>query len=100
MQGEELSLILFNLYVNDFEINFLNSECVPFEISSLNLFFLMYADDMVIFLWTIAGLQSLLDQLSYYFSTWKLHINVDKSKIVAFRKGGMVNESEKMVYLW
>lgn len=30
MQGEVLSPILFNLYVNDFEINFLNSECVPF----------------------------------------------------------------------
>lgn len=95
MQGEVLSPILFNLYVNDFEINFLNSECVPFEISSLNLFLLMYADDMVIFSETIAGLQSLLDELTYYCSTWKLHINVDKSKIVVFRKGGRVKENEK-----
>lgn len=55
----------------------------------------MYADDMVIFSESIAGLQSLLDQLTYYCSTWKLHINVNKSKIVVFRKGGRVKECEK-----
>lgn len=49
----------------------------------------------MIFSESIAGLQSLLDQLTYYCSTWKLHINVDKSNIVVFRKGGRVKESEK-----
>lgn len=54
----------------------------------------MYADDMMISE-TIAGLQSLFDQLSYYCSTWKFHINVDKSKIAIFRKGRRVKEIEK-----
>ena len=29
MQGEVLFPILFNLYVNDFETNFLKSGCIP-----------------------------------------------------------------------
>lgn len=44
MQGEELSSILFILYEDDFEMNFLQSECVPHEFN--NLFLLMYADDI------------------------------------------------------
>ena len=38
MQGEVLSPILFNLYVNDFETNFLKSGCIPYELSTLSLF--------------------------------------------------------------
>lgn len=57
MQGEVLSPILFNLYVNDFENSFLNAGCVSYELSSLNLFLLMYADDMVLFSESMEGLQ-------------------------------------------
>ena len=39
MQGEVLSPILFNLYVNDFETNFLKSGCIPNELSTFSLFF-------------------------------------------------------------
>lgn len=49
MQGEVLYPILFNLHVNDFEMNFLESGCIPHELLSLNLFLLMYADDMILF---------------------------------------------------
>ena len=48
MQGEVLSPILFNLYVNDFVAEVLNSGCTPYEMSSLNLYLLMYANDMVL----------------------------------------------------
>ena len=45
MQGEVLSLILFNLNVNYFETNFLKSGCIPNELSTFIVFFLlMYAD--------------------------------------------------------
>jgi hypothetical protein len=38
MQGELLSPILFNLFVNDLELCFLKSGSLPYELSSLNLF--------------------------------------------------------------
>lgn len=48
LQGEVLSPILFSWYVNDFEMEFLRRN-VPIYMQELNLFVLMYADDMVIF---------------------------------------------------
>ena len=48
----------------------------------------MYADDMVLFSESIEGLQSLLNELSNYCEAWKLSINVDKSNVLVFRKGG------------
>jgi hypothetical protein len=44
----------------------------------------MYADDMVLFLETVYGLQSLLENLYCYCKKWNLCINVEKSKIVVF----------------
>jgi hypothetical protein len=49
MQGEVIYPILFAIYVNDCEMEFLNNCCQPVELKELSLFLLMYADDMVIF---------------------------------------------------
>ena len=95
MQGEVLSPILFNLYVNDLELCFLKSDSVPYELSSLNLFLLMYADDMVLFSETVDGLQSLLENLYCYCKKWNLCINVEKSKIVVFRNSGKIKDNEQ-----
>lgn len=51
-----LFLILFNLYVNDFEMNFLKFGCILYELLLLNLFLLMYVDDMVFFFEFVEGL--------------------------------------------
>ena len=88
MQGEVLSPILFHLYVNDCEMDFINSDSIPFEVRELNLFLLMYADDMVIFSETVSGLQEMLDTLFLYTSKWSLSVNISKTKIVVFRNGG------------
>ena len=68
IQGEVLSPILFSLYVNDSEMAFINSTCssIPLELKDLNLFLLMYADDVVIFSESISGLQNMLDTLYEY----------------------------------
>lgn len=84
MQGEVLSPVLFNLYVNDFEMIFLKSGCTSHELLSLNLFLLMYADDMVhnvLFSESVEGLQLLLNELSHYCKIWNLCRNVEKSKL-------------------
>jgi hypothetical protein len=68
IQGEVLSPILFSLYVNDCEMAFINSTCssIPLELKDLNLFLLIYADDVVIFSESISGLQNMLDTLYEY----------------------------------
>jgi hypothetical protein len=47
---------------------FINSTCssIPLELKDLNLFLLMYADDVVIFSQSISGLQNRLDTLYEY----------------------------------
>ena len=47
-------------------MNFLRIGCVPVECKDLNLFLLVYAYDLVIFLETVAGLQTQLNSLDEY----------------------------------
>ena len=68
LQGEVLSPILFSIYVNDFEIDFLTNNNVPVQMLELNLFLLMYADDMVIFEESAEELQAMLNTCLLYTS--------------------------------
>ena len=56
----------------------------------LKLYLLLYADDIVIFSNTSEGLQKGLDILSDYCQKWKLTVNIDKTKVMVFRKGGIL----------
>jgi len=50
----------------------------------------MYADDNVLFANNPKKLQENLDILSQYCSRWKLKVNINKTKIMVFRKGGRI----------
>lgn len=58
----------------------------------------MFADDAVIFSDSIYGLQSSLSNLESYCLKWNLKVNVDKTKIVVFQKGGNLSRNEKWTY--
>ena len=62
-QGEVLSPILYSLYVNDCEVFFIKEHCESIEINLINLFLLMYADDMILFAESPSSLQHMLDVL-------------------------------------
>ena len=98
MQGEVLSPILFSLFINDFEMQFLRDGCVPVELQDIHLFLLMYADDMVLFSESIDGLQHMLNSLYTYSKNWNLEVNIQKTKIVIFRNGGIIRENEFWLY--
>jgi hypothetical protein len=67
MQGEILSLLLFALNVNDFEINSIRNNCPSIELHFFQYFSTyVYADDMVIIPETPVGLQNMLDTLYDY----------------------------------
>jgi hypothetical protein len=84
MQGDVIYPILFAIYVNDCEMEFLNNCCQPIELKELSLILLMYADDMVIFSDTIKGLQDMLNTLYCYTEQWKLCANINKNQNCSF----------------
>ena len=86
-QGENLSPILFSLYVNGLEV-FLQqngSNCINLNIDIcepyLKVLVLMYADDTVLFANNAEGLQKVLDNLEKYRTKWKLKVNCHKTNL-------------------
>ena len=95
-QGENLSPILFAIYLNDFKEYLVQKSSgglttLENELEELNIFVklytLLYADDTVILAETAADLQSSLNALHSYCKQWDLTVNLDKTKIIIFSKG-------------
>ena len=100
-EGENLSPILFSIYVNDLK-NFLEqcdcegvfAKCLVNDsidediMNYIKILILMYADDTVLFANTHQDLQHSLNKYNEYCKLWKLNINVTKTKIMYFGRKG------------
>ncbi|MEW8547673.1 MAG: reverse transcriptase family protein, partial [Candidatus Thiodiazotropha sp.] len=91
-QGENLSPLLFSIYMNDLE-QFLSLDGqygVKILASNnevnlyLRLYVLLYADDTLILSDNEEEFQIMLNRFDEYCKMWKLTVNVEKSKIVIF----------------
>ena len=92
-QGNPLSPLLFNLYINDLFETLKNDSSVSLD-NQHNINALMYADDLIILSTTEHGLQKSLDALNEYCKKWKLSINVKKTKCMVFSKGTNTRNAE------
>ena len=98
-QGENLSPILFSLFLNDLENHLIKAgnHGIKFTDPSdeLNTLFqiitLLYADDTIIMSDNPQKLQESLKAFELYCKQWKLNINTDKTKVVIF---GSKNKNE------
>ena len=97
-QGDNLSPLLFSLYLNDLEEVLSNCTYPGIRINNKNLCCLLYADDIVIFSYNAFSLQKLLDEFERYCVSNKLTVNKDKSKIIVFRKGGYIARHERFSF--
>lgn len=59
-QGKSLSPELYSLYVNDMVVDLISNGGQSYELKSLNLFLLMYADGTVLFSENIDDLQHMM----------------------------------------
>ena len=99
-QEECLSPFLFSMYMylNDFEDEFYLQGSEGIDVGSIKLFLLLHADDMTIFAEIAEGLQKGLDILGSYRNRWKITVNIEKTKIMVFRKGGILPRDMRFLY--
>ena len=91
-QGENLSPVLFSMYLNDLEDYLMHDRSSGLEFEThddemfvyLRLIVLLYADDMVLLAGNESDLQRTLNEFDQYCKTWKLNVNIDKTKVVIF----------------
>jgi hypothetical protein len=60
----------------------------------------MYADDAAVVGTSAVGLQRMLWELEKYCDEWRLRVNVKRTKVTVFRKGGKFRKGEGWRYQW
>ncbi len=93
-QGDVLSPLLFNLFLNDIVPLLQEESSTPPKLINTVVGCLLYADDLMILSTTAEGLQNSLNKLNRYCTTWKLDINLEKSKIMCMSKGGRSKDKD------
>jgi len=99
-QGDVCSPILFSLFINELALEIMNNgrHGLTLNPDILELFILLFADDLVLLSETVVGLQTQLNSL--YSASVRLHlkVNMNKSNIVVFRKGGHLAARERWFF--
>ena len=86
------------MLLNDLEELFVSEGYDGLDIDMFKIFMLLYADDIMIFFKSAEELQEKLNLLVDYCNWWKLKINVKKTKIMIFRKGGILPRNLTFYY--
>lgn len=94
LQGDSLSPLLFSLYISDL-ITFIESGS-PYGVSINNdkeIVGLLYADDLLLVDLTCFGMNKKLRLLSQYCEVNSLEVNINKTKVVPFKRGRIKSNS-------
>ena len=100
-QGENLSPLLFAIFLNDFNsflstkftgLVDLTTDFIKFATDEefqlyQHLFVLLYADDTILLSESAESLQCALNALEEYCDMWDLTVNIEKTKVVIFSRG-------------
>ena len=84
LQGGMISPKLFTEYLSDLGV-YLNESC-GIKIDDVFLYYLLYADDLILCSETPEGLQQQLDGLLEFCKKWHVIINLTKTKILIFNQ--------------
>ena len=97
-QGCVLSPILFSIFISEFDKEMSMSENihgVELLSNDVKAKSLLYADDLTVFADNVKDLQRSINALESFCTKWGLKINTNKSKVIVFRNGGYLRDTEK-----
>ena len=97
-QGCVLSPILFNLFIDDIN-NIFDQNCAPLSLMDVELYHLLYTDDLILMSSSPEGLQNSLNALGTYCQAWELTVNIKKRKVMIFNPAGKMLTDHKFSYL-
>ena len=99
-QGCVSSPIIFSLFINDL-VAYLRAECnsgIFISNDIEDVLALMFADDVSCFSDTVIRLQRMIDLIAKFCKAVGMKLNLNKTKIMVFRNGGIVKQIEKWLY--
>ena len=97
-QGDVCSPVLFSLNELILEVIKKGRHGASFTNNDLELFILLLADDLVLLSETVVGLQTQLNSLHRTAASLQLKVNMSKSNVIVFRKGGYLGARERWTY--
>jgi len=95
-QGCMLSPILFSIFINEVADSIKENGLHGIQLlpGLIELFMLLFADDIALLSDTVKGLQNQLDVLNNTCKELCLNVNLNTTKVMVFRKGGFLGKGE------
>ena len=95
-QGCVLSPLLFSFFINELALE-RESSCysgVQLHPDVVQIFLLLFADDVVLFADTVYGLQKRINVLGDFCERHQLSVKLEKTKVVVFKNGNKLSKHE------
>ena len=99
-QGCLVSPTLFSLFINELAHDIIShgKHGLQFSPNDIEFFIMLFADDIVLLSATIIGLQNQITALYNAAKRLRLQVNLSKTKVMVFRKGGYLPARERWFY--
>ena len=99
-QGCKLSTILFILFINDLidELHDSGIQGIQISAEDPDVLTILYADDMANVGETVRALQAQIDKIASFCARTNMKINLQKTKVMVFRNGGILRYYEKWYF--